>query len=301
MENLAEATAGKTTDLYYVDTEMFDSLGYGAVYILDAEQPAIVDSGTGANYELVLEGLAELGIGPEDLAAIVLTHVHLDHAGGASVLAEHCPNADVYIHESGARFLRDPTRIWAGTKAVVGDRIEYYREPDPIPDDRLVELADGDTINLGDHTLDVHSAPGHAFHQVIYYDSVNDGVFCADAAGLNIPGLDGVRQTSPPSDFDLEQCVEDIETIRDLDPQALYYPHFGDRETDGLLDEYERVITTWVEDIEAKREELGDDDAVIEYFVEQTETFDVWTEQHARGEERMNVEGVLQYLDGREE
>lgn len=298
MDTLSEATAGNSSDLYYVDTTMYDSPEYGAVYILDAERPALVDTGTGLRYERVLDAMAEVGIEPEELAVIALTHVHLDHAGGASALADACPNAAVCLHESGAQFLRDPTPIWEGTKVVMGDRISYYREPDPIPDERIVELVDGETVELGDHALDVHHAPGHAFHQVIYHDTATDGVFTADAAGINIPGLDGVRQTSPPSDFDLSECLDDVAMLQELDPAALYYPHFGDREADGLLEEYATVIESWVRNIEQKREELDDDQAVIDHFVERTETTEVWSDEHARGEERMNVQGVLQSLDG---
>jgi glyoxylase-like metal-dependent hydrolase (beta-lactamase superfamily II) len=297
MENFYEADAPGTEDLYYVDTMMYDTPEYGSVYILDSERPAIVDSGTGHNYETILAGLDEVGIDPEELGFIALTHIHLDHAGGASILAQECPNATVCIHDSANQFLRDPTKIWAGTEAVMGDRIRYYREPDPIPEDRIRSLSDGDTVDLGDHELAVHHAPGHAFHQVVYHDTDADGVFTADAAGVNVPHREGVRQTSPPSDFDFEQCIADVELLKAIDPAALYYGHFGDRATDGLLDEYEDVLESWVREIEEKREELDDDQAVIDYFVERTEMVEDWGKEHAHGEDRMNVQGVLQYLD----
>ena len=89
--------------------------------------------------------------------------------------------------------------------------------------------------------------------------------------------------------------------LQELDPAALYYAHFGDHETGDLLSEYADVLQSWVEAVERKRAELDDDEAVVEYFAEQPETLDVWPEQQARGEERMNVRGVLNYVDGREE
>ncbi|MXR51014.1 MBL fold metallo-hydrolase [Halovenus sp. WSH3] len=297
---LSKVTSAGSEDLYCLDVELYGSPQYGAVYILDAERPAVVDSGTGRNYEWILEALAELDIAPEELEVIAPTHVHLDHAGGVGYLAEACPNADVYVYESGAQFLVDPTQIWAGTKEVVGDRIEYYAEPRPVDEDRIVELDDGDTVDLGDHALDVHHAPGHAFHQAVFYDPANDGVFTADAAGINVPNRPGVRQTSPPPGFDLEGCLADVEMLDDLDPGALYYGHFGGSETDGLLAEYATVIQEWVDRVEAKRNELDDDEAVVEYFAEQVETDSPWSAQHARGEERMNTRGVLHYLDNRE-
>lgn len=296
MVELRQVDSGQTRDIYYVDTHMFDSEGYGAVYIVDDNRPAIVDSGTGHRYQALLAGLEAAGIAPDELEAIVLTHVHLDHAGGASPLIEACPNANVYVYEAGAKFLRDPSKLWEGTKAVVGDRIRYYREPDPIPDDRLIPIEDGDVVDLGAHELVAHHAPGHAFHQVVYHDLAADGVFCADAAGINVPGVEGVLPTSPPPTFDLEGCLADVEMIEELDPAALFYPHFGDRETGPLLSTYATVISEWVDAVVTKRDELGDDDAVIRHFQEQSGV-DAWTTEHNRGEVRMNVQGVLRYLD----
>jgi glyoxylase-like metal-dependent hydrolase (beta-lactamase superfamily II) len=298
--DLSEATSAGTTDLYCLDVELYGSPQYGAVYILDAERPAVIDSGTGRNYEWILDALAELDIAPEDVEVLAPTHVHLDHAGGVGYLAEACPDADICVYESGAQFLAEPGPIWEGTREVVGDRIEYYAEPKPVSADRIVELEDGDSIDLGDHALDVHHAPGHAFHQAVFYDPANDGVFTADAAGINVPNRPGVRQTSPPPGFHLAGCLADVDMLETLDPAALYYGHFGDSETGGLLEEYRTVITEWVERVEAKRAALGDDAAVIEYFAERVDTDSPWSTQHARGEERMNTRGVLHYLDSRE-
>jgi glyoxylase-like metal-dependent hydrolase (beta-lactamase superfamily II) len=298
--DIHEATAAGTTDLYYVDVGMYDTPEYGLVYILDAERPTLIDTGTGYHHETVLDAIRAVGLAPADIEVIAPTHVHLDHAGGAWLLADACPNADVCLYEAGARFLVDPTRIWEGTKAVMDERISYYVEPEPIPESRIIELADGDRLELGDHALEVHHAPGHAFHQAVFYDPENDGVFTADAAGINPPSLDGVVHTSPPPGFDLEGCLDDVAMLQDFDPAALYYGHFGDRETGGLLETYADVLESWVESIEEKRAELDDDDAVADYFADRARTMDIWGEAHAREEERMNVRGVLHYLDERD-
>jgi glyoxylase-like metal-dependent hydrolase (beta-lactamase superfamily II) len=298
--DLYEATAGDSTDLYYVDTEMYDTPEYGSIYILDAERPALVDTGIGLRYETILDAMSEVGIEPDDLAVIAPTHVHLDHAGGAGYLAEACPNADVYIHEAGARHLVDPERLWEGTKSAVESQIDYYAEPKPVPEERLTELADGDTIDLGDHRLDVHHAPGHAPHQAVYYDPVCDGAFTADAAGICTPATNGVRQTSPPPTFDLDQVLADVEMLQELAPSALYYGHFGDWETEDRLAEYATVIEEWVGGVERVREELGDDEAVIEHFQEATDATEVWGDRKGRDEERLNVRGVLSALDRKE-
>jgi glyoxylase-like metal-dependent hydrolase (beta-lactamase superfamily II) len=299
--DIYEATAGGTTDLYYLDLEMYDTPRYGCAYILDAERPALVDTGIGRHPDVILEALGEVGIAPADLAVIAPTHVHLDHAGGAGHLADACPNASVYVHEIGARHLVDPERLWEGTKAAVGDEIEFYGHPEPVPADRLVEVADGDVIGLGDHALEVHHAPGHAPHQAVYYDPANDGVFAADAAGINTPDTDGPIETTPPSNFDLEGALDDVEALQELDPDAIYYGHFGDDEAADNLRRYADVLAAWVADVETVWEETRDEAAVVEHFQERTDAVDYWHDRKAMAETSLNVRGVLHYLRDRED
>ena len=286
-------------DCYYVDTGMYDTSGYGSVYLLDAERPAIVDSGIGTNYERVLAGLDSVGIRPADLEAVLLTHVHLDHAGGAGFIAAET-GADVYVHESGATFLSDPERIWEGTKAAVGDQIRYYTEPRPVSVDSIEPIHDGTTVDLGSTALTAHHAPGHAFHQMVFQDREASAVFTADAAGIYVPTLDAVRETSPPPGFDLEQVVADARSIARMNPETLCYGHFGDVSADDRLSEYVDVVTRWVEAVARKRTELSDDTAVVEHFVEATDIGEVWGDSKGEGEVAMNVRGVLHYLDERE-
>ncbi len=286
-------------DCYYVDTGMYDVPEYGAVYILDADRPAIVDAGIGTNYERILDALDETGIAPTDLEAIVLTHVHLDHAGGAGLIHE-ATGADVHVHEDGATFLASPDRIWEGTKAAVGDQIEYYTEPTPVPVEAIDPIHDGTTVDLGSVELDVHHAPGHAFHQVVFHDRAADAVYTADAAGIYVPARDTVRETSPPPGFDLEQVVADARMIARMAPDTLCYPHFGDAPAADRLSAYVGVITEWVESIAAKRRDLADDEAVVEHFVAESDVDEVWGADKAAGEVAMNVRGVLRYLDERE-
>ncbi|WP_101294103.1 MBL fold metallo-hydrolase [Halegenticoccus soli] len=290
------------TDLYYLDTGMYDTEAYGSVYVVDAERPAVVDTGIGTNRDLLFDALDGIGIGREDLRFVLPTHVHLDHAGGAGFLAAAYPNATVMTHEIGVPHLVDPSRLVAGTKAAVEDQWEFYVEPEPVPEDRIEGVAGGDVIDLGDRTLDVVHAPGHAPHQVMFHDRRDNTLFTADAAGIWVPSEREIRQTTPPSQFDLEQCLDDASRIVEIDPDVLCFGHFGPREYDEeLMDRYKRTLVEWVEAVRRKREELGDDDAVIEHFQEHTDMVDVWGERKARAEERLNVRGVLGYLDHRAE
>ncbi|MBP2250334.1 glyoxylase-like metal-dependent hydrolase (beta-lactamase superfamily II) [Halarchaeum solikamskense] len=289
------------TDVHYVDTGMYDTPGYGAVYVVDAERPAVLDTGIGTHHERVLDALDEVGIARDDLGAIVVSHVHLDHAGGAGFLADACPNADVYVHEIGAPHLVDPADLVAGTKRAVGDQWRYYVDPEPVPESRIVELADGDRIDLGDRTLTAHHAPGHAPHQVVLEDDRDGFVHTADAAGIWVPALSEVHETSPPPNFELETCLDDVATIRERAPDVLLYPHFGPvaDDVDGVLDEYATTLREWVARVREKRAELDDDEAVERYFAERTSLDEVWPAHKAEEEVAMNVRGVLVALDRR--
>ena len=285
-------------DLYFHDTGMFGTDGYGSVYVYDAERPAVIDTGTGANREALFETIEAVGIGTDELAWVLPTHAHLDHAGGAGHLAARYPNAEVALPERGVRHLVDPGALVAGTKSAVRDQWQYYDEPEPVPEDRISGLAESDRIDLGDRELVVHEAPGHAPHHAVYHDPEAGVVFTADAAGIYVPEVDTVRQTSPPPQFDLDQCLRDLEAIADLEPAYLCFGHFGPREYDrGLIEKAKRAYVEWVEAVRSKREELGDDDAVIEHFEETSADVEFWNPERARAEANLNVRGVLAFLD----
>ncbi|MFD1685673.1 MBL fold metallo-hydrolase [Halobellus litoreus] len=287
-----------TDDVHYVDVGMHDTPRHGSVYIVDGEEPAIVDSGTGWNREYVFDALAELDIDRAALEHLLLTHVHLDHAGGAGYLVEACPNATVRTHEIGAPHLVDPERLVEGTKDAVGDNWDFYVDPKPIPEARIEPLADGDEIDLGDRRLSVSHTPGHAPHHVVFFEPDDGLLYTGDATGIYVPERDEIRETSPPPQFDLEGCLDDVRTIEDLAPETLCFGHHGDVEYDSaLMAGYKRTLVEWVEAVRQKRAELGDDEAVIAHFQEHSEMVEVWGERKARAEERLNVRGVLASLD----
>ena len=285
-------------DLYVHDTGMFDTDEYGAVYVYDAERPIVIDTGTGANREALFETIEAIGISREELAWILPTHAHLDHAGGAGYLAERYPNAEVRVPEKGVRHLVDPSALVAGTKSAVEEQWEHYAEPKPVPDDRIEGVAEGDRIDLGDRELVVRDAPGHAPHHAVYYDPDADVVFAADAAGIYVPEIDAVTPTSPPPQFDFEQCLDDIRLIEELDPDTICFGHFGPRDCDAdLLGEAKRAYVEWVERVRQKRAELDDDEAVVDHFEAASRDIDYWNPERARANTSLNVRGVLRYLD----
>jgi glyoxylase-like metal-dependent hydrolase (beta-lactamase superfamily II) len=285
-------------DLSYVDTGMYDTDGYGAVYLLDAERPAIIESGIGTDRSRVFDALDAVGIDREALEAIVLTHVHLDHAGGAGFLAETCPNAEVVVHERGAPHLVDPDGLVAGTKRAVGDLWAFYTDPVAVPETRIRAVAAGDVIDLGDHQLSVHPTPGHAPHHVCYADRASGAVFTGDAAGVLVPERESIEETTPPPGFGFERNLADLAVLREIEPAVALFSHFGPcSDPPAAFETYGHVLEEWVETVATKRTELGDDGAVIEYFRSRTDLDAVWGEAMARPVMAVNVRGVLAYLD----
>jgi glyoxylase-like metal-dependent hydrolase (beta-lactamase superfamily II) len=215
-----------------IDSMMFGRRRMTSCYLVEADQPALVETAPTTSLEAVIDGLRSLGIGAEDLAHIVVTHIHLDHAGGAGALAPHFPGATVWVHERGAPHLADPARLVASAARIYGeDRLkELFGPVDPVPRERLRAVADGDRIDLGNRHLDVLYTPGHASHHVALFDSSTGVVFVGDALGVFLADVRVLRPATPPPEFDLDLAISSIELIQDRRPPAVLFSHFGPAE-----------------------------------------------------------------------
>ena len=291
-------TTGHCEDLAMVDTGMFGVSQHGCVYFVDADRPAIVETGTGAEVERILAGLDVIGLEPTDIEYIVVTHVHLDHAGGAGRLADVCENASVVVSDRGAPHLVDPERLIAGTKAAVGDQWRHYASPIPVPASRIHAISPEETIDLGNRSLVAHPAPGHARHQLVFAMPSLDAVFTGDAAGLWHPDAETVLPTSPPPEFDLDQARADVDRILALEPSTLLYTHFGPAsDPDTLLPMYKSTLAEWVDLVKQTYELTGDKDETVRRLVEETGYVACWGDEKGRAEVRLNVNGVLTAME----
>lgn len=237
--------------------------------VLAGDEPAIVDPGLSTGAEHVLTALEELEIDTPDVEHLLLTHIHLDHAGAAGYLAEECENADVVCHEVAADFLSDASRVETLIESVhraVGELAERYGTARAIPRDRFVALSGGETVEIGDRTLDVVPAPGHAPHQVCFHEPDERLLFTADECGEY---LDGRLLATTPPNFDLEENLDTLDRLKELDVETLLYPHFGPRvNAEGVFEEYRTVLSSWVKKVEEKWEEHGDREAVVRELVQ---------------------------------
>ena len=200
-------------------------------YLIRAERSAIVDTGPARSVPVWLEALAALGVAPADVAYVVVTHIHLDHAGGAGVLLRHLPRAQVVVHRNGARHLVDPSRLVASARGVFGPRLEaYFGLPEPVPEARLLVPEDGRDLDLGaGHRLRFLDAFGHARHQHMILDAGADSLFCGDEFGKRVVTVaeDYLLPETVPTQFDPEAMMRSADLLRTLRPQAVLFAHFG--------------------------------------------------------------------------
>lgn len=202
--------------------------------IVEQGRAAVVDTGTNDSVPLVLAALAERGIAPDAIDFVILTHVHLDHAGGAGLLMAKAPNAKLVVHPRGARHMIDPSKLVAATRDVYGvdAATRMYGEILPIAAERVIEATDGFTVELAGRTLTFHDTPGHARHHNCIHDGATGHLFTGDMFGLSYRELDRdgrqfVFPATTPTQFDPEAFHASITRMLALKPEALYLTHYG--------------------------------------------------------------------------
>ena len=218
-----------------------------ASYVLKGNRVGIIESGPSSTVQNLLSGLEELNVKPEDVAYVAVSHIHLDHGGGAGILLKHLPRAKLIVHPRGAPHMVNPEKLWNQATQVLGERItRIYGRPEPVPQERIITAADGMVIDLGDDVkLKVVETLGHASHHLSYYDKLSDGIFTGDSAGIYVDKADVVVPTSPPP-FRLDIALASIDKMMRLKPKSLYYTHFG-KGTDAVerLRTYKEQLKLW--------------------------------------------------------
>lgn len=201
-----------------------------AGFLVVGETLAVVETGPATSADRLLEGIRAAGHDPDRVGFLVVTHVHLDHAGGAGLLSRTLPEARVVVHRRGVRHLEDPSRLVHSARSVWGPRLdEYFGETLPVPGERLVPVDDGDTVDLGGRVLRVIDTPGHAHHHICLYDVHSRGLFAGDAVGMSFDRGHGrfCLPMTPPPNFDPEVMVGTIKALTRWDVDSVYFTHFG--------------------------------------------------------------------------
>lgn len=228
-------------------------------YVINEEELTLVETGPSPSIKHVKQGMKDLGFSLDQVKYIILTHIHLDHAGGAGLFIRDCPNAKIVVHPKGARHLADPKRLIAGAQAVYGDSFQELFDPViPVPEDRIIIRGEGDTLQISPTcTLEFFDTPGHAKHHFSIYDPVSDGIFTGDTVGIRyeqlIPdGVDLFLPSTSPNQFDPEAMRQAISRIRQMNVDRIYYGHFGMTEK---VEEALKQVTEWLGVFEQEAED----------------------------------------------
>jgi glyoxylase-like metal-dependent hydrolase (beta-lactamase superfamily II) len=222
---------------------------------------------------VVRDALAGLGIGPRDLATVVVTHIHLDHAGGAGDIAAMFPEAEIVVHQRGARHLADPSRLMDSARSIYGNALDaLFGVLAPTPAERIRAVEERGSIDLGGgRRLDSHYSPGHAKHHVGLIDSVSGDLYVGDAAGVFIEETRDLRPATPPPDFDLALALDSLQMFAALRPVRLLFSHFGPvGEVAQTLERSAEELKVWVEQTRRAHDAGLDLDHVVAMVTEQT-------------------------------
>jgi glyoxylase-like metal-dependent hydrolase (beta-lactamase superfamily II) len=210
-----------------IDTQLGGRKGLTSAYLIGGSQPALIDPGPETSASLLIGELHNQGIGPDDLAWIVLTHIHLDHCGGTGALAAAFPRAQVVVHERGARHIAEPARLVAASHEVYGATAPLYGGLTATAAGRIVVAPDGHRVPVGDADyLEMIATPGHARHHMSVWHVTSGVLVIGDAAGTQLPGS-GLYPNVPPSDVDIAAGRHSLTRVGEREPEIITLSHFG--------------------------------------------------------------------------
>jgi glyoxylase-like metal-dependent hydrolase (beta-lactamase superfamily II) len=295
-------------EVFMMDTRMGGYETITSSYLIRSSKPCLIETGTARSAPVVIEQLEHLGIGPADLGTIVVTHIHLDHAGGVGDLAEAFPNAQIVVQERGARHLADPSRLVASAHRVFGEAMDrLFGDLRPTEASRIVSISEQGRIDLGEgRYLAAFHNPGHASHHIGLVDSATGDLYTGDAAGVYVPETKDVRPATPPPDFDLNLTLNSLQVMRDVGPTRLLFSHFGPvTDIDETLDASVEEIHAWVDTVRAAREISPDVDHAVamvrqrdrERHPRMYEDESLMRKQEELSGTTANVVGIMRWLD----
>lgn len=213
-----------------LDLGFQDQHGIIGSYLIPQEEGwALIEVGPTTCEEALLRGLQEAGVGPSEVRDVLVTHIHLDHAGACGALAKPIPRATFHMHESGVPHLVDPRRLQESARRAWGPASDQlWGEIVPLPAARIHPLRGGERIPLkGGDELEVIATPGHARHHVAFYDRATRTVFTGDGAGVLVPGATHNRPALPPPDLDIEQVLQSLERMAATGAEQVAFSHYG--------------------------------------------------------------------------
>jgi len=235
---------------------------------------AILDPGPASAVATLRSKLSQLGVAVQDIDTILLTHIHLDHAGATGTLVKENPRIRVYVHERGAPKMIDPTKLLDSARRLYGDQMDrLWGEFLPVPAANVSALAGGERLNLGGRQLDVKYTPGHASHHVSYFDASIGVAFVGDTAGIRIGNGRIILPITPPPDIDVEAWAHSWKAIREWAPERIFLTHFGPAgRVNEHLEELQKRLEEWSVAVHESLKNGGSDEERAARFTEQVAT-----------------------------
>jgi len=274
-----------------------------ASYVLKADKVAIIETGPTTSILNLLAGLQEIGIENKEVDYVAVSHIHIDHAGGAGILLQKLPNAKLIVHPRGALHLIEPEKLWAQTLQVLGKIAESYGKIQPVPKERILAAYDGMTIDVHDNfELKVLETLGHASHHLSFFENHSQGIFPGDAAGIYIGTYDIVVPTTPPP-FNLEVTLASINRLIGLKPKHLYYTHFGPTiNAIKKLEEYANRLRFWAKIISDSMKNKENFETICQKVLEEDDSLKSavgYIQENLifrEGVIKQDVQGFIEYL-----
>lgn len=223
-----------SSQLYIIDDYDLQHEERTGTYVLLGDEITLIETCAAPSLPHLLNGLQQLRINLADVKNIIVTHVHLDHAGGAGLMMEKCPNATLFVHSRGARHMINPTKLIQGAKAVYGDSFDELFNPIlPIPEKQVHIVQDGETLQISEkRVLTFYDTPGHAKHHISIHDSLTNGIFTGDTIGIYYRelaelGVELYLPTTSPSQFQPNAMIAAKDRIRNMNVDSIYFGHYG--------------------------------------------------------------------------
>lgn len=225
----------------------------GAYVILD-ERPTLIETGSANSHDTLVAGLHAIGLTPADLAYVIVTHVHLDHAGGAGQMMALAPSAKLVVHPRGARHMADPSKLWLGATQVYKDQTAaLFGSVVPVPESQILVKDHQSTLNIGRRLLTFFDSPGHAKHHFTILDPITDALFAGDAVGIRYPraftgyDFEFIMPSSSPVDFDPVAVRQTMTMLRDIPFSWVYHAHFGKSPREEAMFHTERLADAFAQ------------------------------------------------------
>jgi len=294
-------------DVWYYDTGYLGHEHLIAAGVIETDDGLlVVDPGPTTGLATLTEKLEADGYDWADVHALLLTHIHLDHAGAAGTIVGRAPDVQVFVHERGAPHMARPERLLASARRIYGDDMDrLWGAFTAVPEANLTALTGGESLTLGGRTLQIAYTPGHAQHHVSFLDEATGTAFIGDVGGMRVTGSDTILPVMPPPDVDLAAWHESIKAVRAWSPEVLFLTHFGPQtDVDRHLDVIDARIEDFAEAVRATLPQLDDtdrdavaqsfSDEIIEAMRDETDEA-YWSAYERFGQPRDSWYGLARY------